>query len=184
MHSFIKALVAISFASTALANNALKLNPNTQNDKTAVLHITEWGSDFYFAICAVMTTTALGIIGVSYMKPRSDRIFFYLCAAICATAAVAYFSMGSNLGWTPIDVEWVRKGRWLNGKNREIFYVRYIDWYVLTFSMNQEYATSNDTSAGSSPHPYFSWTSCSPPASHGPPSSGPSSSISAWSLPG
>lgn len=23
-------------------------------------------------------------------------------------AAVAYFSMGSNLGWTPIDVEFVR----------------------------------------------------------------------------
>ena len=38
--------------------------------------------------------------------------------------------MGSNLGWTPIDNEWRRQISGVDGRNREIFYVRYIDWYV------------------------------------------------------
>lgn len=67
------------------------------------------------------------------MKPRTDRVFFYITAAINFTACIAYFTMGSNLGWTPIDVEWLRPvGSHLAGTNREVFYVRYIDWFVTT----------------------------------------------------
>lgn len=44
------------------------------------------------------------------------------------TACIAYFALGSNLGWTPIDVEWTRSQADVRGINREIFYVRYIDW--------------------------------------------------------
>ncbi len=80
---------------------------------------------------SAMGASALTILGLSYMKPRSDRIFFYLCAALCMVATMAYFAMGSNLGWTPIDVEWKRIGHNLEGRNREIFYARYIDWYIL-----------------------------------------------------
>lgn len=48
-------------------------------------------------------------------------------------ACIAYFSMGSNLGWTGILVEWVRKDRDVSGVPlRQIFYVRYIDWFVTT----------------------------------------------------
>lgn len=110
------------------ANNAVNVNTNNQNGKHVDEAITEWGSDWYYAICSVMGFTALCIIGSSYMKPRTDRIFFYLCAAICFTASVAYFAMGSNLGWTPIDVEWRRTIPGVSGRNREIFYARYIDW--------------------------------------------------------
>ena len=40
--------------------------------------------------------------------------------------------MASNLGWTPIDVEFARSDPRVGGVNREIFYVRYIDWFITT----------------------------------------------------
>ena len=42
-------------------------------------------------------------------------------------AAVAYFSMGANLGWTGILVEFQRSNPKVSGNIRQIFYVRYID---------------------------------------------------------
>lgn len=41
--------------------------------------------------------------------------------------------MGSNLGWASIDVEFFRPpGSEVYGPDREIFYARYIDWFVTT----------------------------------------------------
>ena len=113
-------------------NDAVAVNPNIVNGKTVDIAITVRGSDFYYAICAVMGTVALGVIAASYMKPRSDHIFFYITAAINMTAYIAYFTMGSNLGWTPIDVEWLRSAGIVHGRNREIFYARYVDWFITT----------------------------------------------------
>ena len=49
-------------------------------------------------------------------------------------AAIAYFSMGAGLGQAPINVEFPRPGSAQVGSagSREIFYVRYIDWFVTT----------------------------------------------------
>jgi len=47
-------------------------------------------------------------------------------------AAIAYFFMGSNLGWTSIAVEFHRTDNQVRGNYREIFYVRYIDWFITT----------------------------------------------------
>jgi bacteriorhodopsin len=78
-----------------------------------------------------MTCATVAFIGLALTKPRANRIFHYITAGVTMVAAIAYFSMASNLGWTPIDVEWHRPvGSKVHGVNREIFYVRYIDWYV------------------------------------------------------
>jgi bacteriorhodopsin len=76
-----------------------------------------------------MTASALIFMGMSFTRPRSERIFHYITAAIVFTAAIAYFSMGANLGQVPILVEFPdsRYGGVGSG-TREIFYVRYIDW--------------------------------------------------------
>lgn len=122
-------LTAAAALPMAAANNAINVNGDTYyTGGTAQIAITDWGSDWYYTVCSCMGATALAIIGLSYKKPRTDRIFFYLCAAICMTATIAYFCMGSNLGWTPIVVEWMRNWPGVTGRNREIFYVRYIDW--------------------------------------------------------
>ena len=75
-----------------------------------------------------MTVSTFVFLGLGLTKPRTHRIFHYITAAITMVAAVAYFSMASNLGWTPIDVEYQRLDPRVHGVNREIFYVRYIDW--------------------------------------------------------
>lgn len=113
-------------------NNALALNPSVLNGRTAGISSTTHGSDVYFAICAVMATAAFTTMGLSYLKPRQDRIFFYITAAINATAAIAYFTMGSNLGFAPIGVEFVRTNPKVAGIYRQIFYTRYVDWVVTT----------------------------------------------------
>ena len=111
-------------------NNALLVNPNIGG--RADISITTHGSDFYYAICAVMGTVALTVMGLSFLKPQTDRIFFYITAAINATACIAYFSMGSNLGQVPITAEFQRNDPVVRGVTREIFYARYIDWFVTT----------------------------------------------------
>lgn len=83
-----------------------------------------------------MTVSTFAFVGLGFTKPRSKRIFHYITAGVTMVAAIAYFSMASNLGFTPIPVEYQRSDPRVHGINREIFYVRYIDWWVslpLTF---------------------------------------------------
>ncbi len=98
--------------------------------------LTTWGSDVYWAIAATMMASTIAFVGLATKKPRSERIFHYITAAITLTASIAYFSLASNLGWAAIDVEFPRSdsgGRgFVAGTYREIFYVRYIDWFVTT----------------------------------------------------
>jgi bacteriorhodopsin len=77
-----------------------------------------------------MTASTIAFAGLGLRQHRSRRIFHYITAGITMVAAVAYFSMASNLGFTPIAVEFQRGNPRVHGVYREIFYVRYIDWYV------------------------------------------------------
>ncbi|KAF1344658.1 hypothetical protein BDV97DRAFT_362160 [Delphinella strobiligena] len=113
-------------------NDALNVNPNVVNDKSVDIAITVRGSDWYWTVCAVMATATFVFLGLGIMKPRQHRIFHYITASITMVAAIAYFSMASNLGWTPIIVEFQRSESIVRGNNREIFYVRYIDWFITT----------------------------------------------------
>jgi bacteriorhodopsin len=113
-------------------NNALYHNGNTVNGATADIAITTHGSDWYFTVCAVMTIAGFAFIGLSARKPRRERLFHYITAAVVFVAAIAYFTMGSNLGFTPIEVEFFRSNPKVHGTYREIFYVRYIDWFITT----------------------------------------------------
>lgn len=79
-----------------------------------------------------MTVAAFSFIGLGFRKPRRDRLFHYITAAVVFVAAIAYFTMGSNLGFTPIAVEYQRSNPKVSGRFREIFYVRYIDWFITT----------------------------------------------------
>ena len=72
------------------------------------------------------------LFGLSATKPRSERLFHYITAAITMIACIAYFCMGSNLGWTGIHVEFMRSNPRVSGDLRQIFYVRYIDWFLTT----------------------------------------------------
>jgi len=113
-------------------NNVLNVNTNTVNGATADIAITSHGSDFYFAICAAMGVAGIAFAGLAMRKPRRDRIFHYITASVVFVACIAYFTMGSNLGFTPIRVEYQRSNPKVAGQYRSIFYVRYIDWFITT----------------------------------------------------
>lgn len=98
----------------------------------ANLQITVHASDWYFTVCAIMGVSTLIFMGMAVTKPQTHRLFHYITASITAVACIAYWSMGSDLGQVPIQAEFVRGGIVSGAGTREIFYVRYIDWFVTT----------------------------------------------------
>lgn len=113
-------------------NQALSTNRNVSPQ--ANLAITTHGSDWYYAVCAIMGVSTLLIAAAAFRKPRTHRLFHYITAGITLVACIAYFTMGSNLGQTPIQAEFVRRSssQVRAAGTREIFYVRYIDWFITT----------------------------------------------------
>ena len=101
-------------------NNALNVNGFT-NTVTVDNHLTTHGSDWYWAVTAVMVVATMAFMGLSFTKPRYARLFHYITAAITMIAAIAYFSMASNLGWTGIRVEFPRSNPKVSGDMRQIF---------------------------------------------------------------
>lgn len=103
-------------------NQALNVNPTYGADYGITVH----GSDWYWAVTAVMLASTIAFLGMSFTVPRRNRVFHYITAAITMVASIAYFSMASNLGYAGIAVEF------RGPAFREIFYVRYIDWVITT----------------------------------------------------
>jgi Bacteriorhodopsin-like protein len=115
------------------ANDALAANPNLfLYPQTSDINITTHGSDWYWAVTAVMSVSTIIFIGLSFTVTRRNRTFHYITASITLVAAIAYFTMASNLGYAAIPVEFQRSDPKVSGVFREIFYVRYIDWVITT----------------------------------------------------
>jgi len=112
-----------------MGNDALRINGFT-NTVTVNNHITTRGSDWYWTVSAVMLASTLVFIGLAFTKRRTARLLHYITAAMTFIAGIAYFSMASNLGWTGIRVEFERGSPKEAGNIRQIFYVRYIDWFL------------------------------------------------------
>ncbi|EXJ92523.1 hypothetical protein A1O3_01075 [Capronia epimyces CBS 606.96] len=114
-----------------MGNQALQINGFT-NTVTTNNHITTRGSDWLFTVSAVLACSAFVVIGLSLTKTRAQRLFHYLIASFLLVSAIAYFAQGSNLGWTAIQVEFPRSDPKVAGTLRQIFYVRYIDYFITT----------------------------------------------------
>ncbi|BFZ65250.1 hypothetical protein YB2330_006413 [Saitoella coloradoensis] len=102
-------------------NDAVATNP-----PNATFALTENGSSWLWAVFSVMALSCIIIAALSLFKPMGYRIFYLLNVAVLATASVSYFSLASDLGLTPVTVEFRGPG------TRQIAYVRYIDWFVTT----------------------------------------------------
>ena len=109
-------------------NRALETNPFIVNGRTVDIHITTRGSDWYWAVMSTMGTTMLVVLATGFIKPASNRIFHLMFAALAFVAMAEHYSMASNLGWVPIDVEWHRNSHLVSGINRQIWWVRYCGW--------------------------------------------------------
>jgi len=107
----------------AKGNDAIHANPSNDD-----IGLTTHGSDWLWAVLAVMLISDLAMIGWMMTLRRGQRMFHLLPIIILTTASVAYFSMASNLGRTGVVTEF----RARTGTTRSIWYVRYIDWTITT----------------------------------------------------
>jgi len=105
-----------------MVNRALDVNPST-----ADINISTNGSNWLWAVFAVMLVTDIGMMAWAWSLPKGRRTFHHCAVIILTTASIAYFSMASNLGYTPIEVEYYNVPL-----TRQIWYVRYIDWVITT----------------------------------------------------
>ncbi|KAH8107226.1 heat shock protein 30 [Cristinia sonorae] len=92
------------------------------NPPNADRHITNHGSDWLWAVFAVMALSTLGMIAWSYTRPRGTRFFHNLAIIILATSTISYYSMASDLGSTPV--------RHAITGTRQTWFVRYIQWFI------------------------------------------------------
>jgi len=111
-------------------NNALQSNP-----PNADISINTKGSDWLWAVFAIMAVSAIAMTFWQHTRIRGQKAFHTLPIAILTTASIAYFAMASDLGSTPVMAEYFG-GDHQNyaglGATRAIWYVRYIDWTITT----------------------------------------------------
>lgn len=117
--------------------SAIQFSSIDTNPTVANIDITGTGTKFLWFVFAVMLASALAILGWSKTLPIGHRGFHYLSLGILFTAAVAYYCMASDLGSTPVYVEFIRRESDLYTGSvarptRSIWYARYIDWTITT----------------------------------------------------
>ncbi|CAL1704858.1 unnamed protein product [Somion occarium] len=97
-----------------------------QNPPNADRHITEGGSDWLWAVTAIMGLSTLGMVLWQTTRPRGTRFFHNIALIILTTSTIAYFAMASDLGATPVRAEFSRG----TTNTRQIWFVRYIQWFI------------------------------------------------------
>jgi len=103
-------------------NDALDVNPPT--GAADALSVND--SDWLWAVTAVYLFSTLVVVAHSYFARAGEKIFHYLFTISLLTGGVAYFTMASDLGWVP-----VKPSDTLSSPGaREIFYARYINWFI------------------------------------------------------
>ena len=112
-------------------NRALQVNPPNGD-----IHLGRWGSDWGWTVFCIMGASTLGLLIWSTVVPRNRRTFHYLLTAVLAISTIAWYSMASDLGSTPITVQFLRNSPLGGGfggyPTRQIWYARYIDWTLST----------------------------------------------------
>ncbi|KAM0701127.1 hypothetical protein Q7P35_011488 [Cladosporium inversicolor] len=100
------------------------------------ISVKSWGIAWYWAVTAIFT-----ICGVGFMCPlytsRNTQVKRLCCmtAICCYVASMCYFLMARRSGWVAIEVEFVREGQTAIAQGqptRQIFWIRYVSWLVMT----------------------------------------------------
>ncbi|KAI9060367.1 heat shock protein 30 [Trametes sanguinea] len=102
-----------------MGNDALNSNP-----PNATYNLSTHGSDWLWAVFSIFGLSLLIVAAWTFTRPRGTRLFHQIAIVVLTTGALSYFSMASDLGATPIPVEFRGYG------TRQIWYVRYIQWFI------------------------------------------------------
>ena len=95
-------------SSTAAAPMSTYSGSIAINPLNSGIDINTQGTDWLWAAFAMFCVMDLAAIVWSFMVPTGQRIFHHLAVVILTVTAISYFSMASDLGATPIPIEFVR----------------------------------------------------------------------------
>lgn len=110
-------------------NRALEINPPTGVD----FHITDNGSAWLWSAFCVFIFVGLLMIGLMFRKPANERVFYYTSILPTVFMGLVYFTMASDLGWTPIKAEFNHvktDDQEEHPGYRQVFYAKYIGWFL------------------------------------------------------
>jgi len=103
-------------------NDALLVTPPV-GDTYALSHN---GSDWLWAVTAIYAVCLLVVVGLAYFARVGEKVFHYLFTISLLTGTIAYFTIASDLGSVPVVVSATLS----SPGTREIFYAKYINWFV------------------------------------------------------
>jgi len=109
----------------ARSNRALDANPPPANAQ----HLTTHGSDWLWAVTAVLVLSWLALFAYVWFARAGERIFHYLWLSALAVGSIVYFAMASDLGWSVVR-QVNNTGDGVNGAVRQMFWAKYILWVV------------------------------------------------------
>jgi len=102
-------------------NDALRVHP-----PQGAHHLTTNGSNWLWAVTALMLLAYL-VFFVLSMRPRhGERIFHYVFASALLVGALVYYAQASDLGWRLV----AQAHDAANYPTRQVFYAKYIYWVV------------------------------------------------------
>jgi bacteriorhodopsin len=104
-------------------NDALNVNPPAGDQL-----LTENGSNWLFAATALFLVAFVAVVGLTFRARAGEKIFHYILAIALFVAAISYFSYASDLAFAYSVVPTVHEPD--NGSNRQIFWVKYINWLI------------------------------------------------------
>jgi len=107
----------------ARGNNALTTNPPVANN-----NITTHGSDWLWAVTALMGFLLLCTIAWTFMTAAPRRIFHYIAIGMLTIATIYYFIMASDLGSTGVRTEF-RQGN-IPNRTRQVYYTRWVGYFL------------------------------------------------------
>jgi len=116
-----------SVANIYARNRALKTNPPIADN-----NITSHGSSWLWAVTALYALLFLSILGLTVTTKHRQRVYHYIALALLLVSTIAYYTMASDLGGTPVPVEFRERG--LVRRTRQIFWVRFVEW-TITWSL-------------------------------------------------
>ena len=83
------------------------------NALTSNIDINTRGTDWLWAAFALFSVLDLGVVVWTFLAPSGHRLFHHLAVVILTVNVLSYFSMASDLGSTPIPIEFIRAGEYI-----------------------------------------------------------------------
>jgi len=122
-------MVAVDPTLLIARNNILDINP-----PVALNNMTTDGSNWAWAVMALHALFFLIVLALTMKAKVNGRVLHYLALGILFLTTISWYTMASNLGSTPVAVEFNRDGLAERVRTRQIFWVRWVE-NTLTFAL-------------------------------------------------